>query len=108
MNKPLSERIRELREQHDLSVRELAKKAKLSAAFVSDVELGRRHPSDDVLERLAHILDTTVKDLKKHDARAPIQELKRIAAVNPAMGFMLRQIVDQNISAEELQKFFTR
>lgn len=103
--KTLGERIRELREQSDVSLRELAKELKVSAPFLSDVELGRRHPSKDVLERLAAILKTTPEDLQKFDARPPVQELRRMAANNPAMGFALRGVVDEGVSAEELQEF---
>jgi transcriptional regulator with XRE-family HTH domain len=103
--KTLGERIRELREHHDLSVRELAKKIGVSAPFLSDIELGRRHPSDDVLKLLAKELGTTVDDLRKHDSRPPVQELKRIAASNPAMGFALRKVVDQGVSPDELLEF---
>jgi|SRR5579864_58670 len=106
--KTFGERIRELREKQDLSVRELARKLKLSAPFLSDVELGRRHPSDDVLDKLATLLGTTVEDLKKHDARPPVQELKRIAATNPAMGFALRRVVDDGVSPEDLLAFLQR
>ncbi len=103
--KTLGEFIRELREKHDLSVRELAKKLKVSAPFLSDIELGRRHPSDDVLGRLASFFETTTDDLRKHDARPPVQELKRIAANNPAMGFALRKVVDEGVSPEDLLHF---
>lgn len=106
--KTLGERIRELREERDLSVRELAKRLKVSAAFLSDVELGRRHPSDEVLERLATELRTKAEDLKKYDARPPVQELKRIAATDPAMGFALRRVVDEGVSAEDLHEFLNR
>jgi transcriptional regulator with XRE-family HTH domain len=106
--KTLGERIRELREEHDWSLRELAKKLKVSAPFLSDIELGRRHPSEDVLARFASILETTVDDLKKHDARPPMQELKRIAASNPAMGFALRKMVDTDVSPEKLLSFLER
>lgn len=106
--KTLGERIRELREAHDWSVRELAKKLKLSAPFLSDVELGRRHPSDDVLERIASILGTTTADLNQYDQRPPVQELKRIAAKDPAMGFALRKIVDEEIDSDELLDFIER
>ena len=103
--KPLGERIRELRDQHDLSVREMAKKVKISAPFLSDVELGRRHPSDEVLKLIASCLDTTFDDLRKHDARPPVEELKRISANNPAMGFALRRVVDEDVSPDELLEF---
>jgi transcriptional regulator with XRE-family HTH domain len=103
--KTLGERIRQLREERDISVRELARNLKVSAPFLSDVELGRRYPSEDVLERLASALKTTTDDLKKHDARPPMQELKRIAASNPAMGFALRRVVDEDVSPEALLEF---
>ena len=106
--KPLGEYIREMRERHDLSVRELAKKAKVSAPFLSDIELGRRHPSEEVLRTLAAALGTSIEDLRKHDARPPVQELKRIAANNPAMGFALRQVVDKGVSSDELLDFLKR
>ena len=103
--KTLGEQIRELREQRDFSVRELAKKLEVSAAFLSDVELGRRYPSDDVLKRLASKLGTQVDELKKYDSRAPVQELKRMAASDPAMGFALRRVVDGGISSKDLFEF---
>jgi transcriptional regulator with XRE-family HTH domain len=103
--KPLGERIRELREEQDFSVREFAKKVKISAPFLSDVELGRRHPSEDVLKTIAVALGTRLEDLKKHDSRPPMQELKRIAASNPAMGFALRRVVDEGVSPDELLEF---
>ncbi len=103
--KTFGERIRELREQQDLSVRELAKRLKVSAPFLSDIELGRRHPSEDVLERLAGALNTTAEELRKFDARPPVQELKRISAHNPAMGFALRKVVDEGVNPDELLEF---
>lgn len=106
--KTLGERIRELREERDISVRELAKKIKVSAPFLSDVELGRRHPSDDVLKSIASHLGTTTDELKKHDARPPVQELRRLAAADPAMGFALRKVVDEGVSADELLEFLKR
>lgn len=106
--KTLGDRIRELREKQDFSVRELARKLQVSAPFLSDVELGRRHPSEDVLERIASELKTTIEDLKKFDARPPVQELKRIAASNPAMGFALRKVVDEGITPEDLLLFLER
>jgi hypothetical protein len=75
---------------------------------LSDVELGRRHPSDDVLKTIAIALGTTLEDLKKHDSRPPVEELKRIAASNPAMGFALRRVVDEGVSPDELLAFLKR
>jgi len=91
--KTLGQHIRELREHQDLSLREFAKKiGDLSAAFVSDVELGRRFPSDKVLAKMAHVLGVTVEELKSHDPRPPVEEFKQRAATDPSFGFALRRI----------------
>lgn len=106
--KTLGEHIRELREKKDLSVRELAKRLGLSAPFLSDVELGRRHPSEEVLSKLAHELGSTVTELRKYDARAPIPELRRMAAANPVLGFALRKVVEDKVDPDELLRYLNQ
>jgi transcriptional regulator with XRE-family HTH domain len=110
----LGERIRELREKLDLSLRELGQKLAdkdgkpKSAAFLSDVELGRRYPSPELLAEMARALRTTLEDLKSYDSRAPVEELKRLAIENPAYGMALRQVIDKNLSAEDLMGLVNR
>jgi transcriptional regulator with XRE-family HTH domain len=106
--KTLGERIRELREEKDVSVRELAKRLGVSAPFLSDVELGRRHPSDEVFVTIARALGVTVADLRSHDTRPPAQEFKRLAATNPAYGIMLRKVLDKNVDPEDVIKYLDR
>lgn len=102
--KTLGQTIRERREEKDLSVRELAKKADISPAFLSDVELGRRHPSEDTLTKIAQILGLPVADLRTLDTRPAVEEIRRLAASDPAYGFAFRQLVDRQLSPEELLK----
>src|SRR5215831_12730901 len=101
---PLGQRIRELREERDLSLRELAKKLKVSAAFLSDIELGRRYPSEENLKDLARILGVSFHDLKAHDTRPPIEEMKRLSATDPRYAVAFRTMIDRKPSAEELLK----
>jgi transcriptional regulator with XRE-family HTH domain len=103
-NKSLGERIRELRGARDLSLREFGKKLKVTAAFLSDVELGHRHPSDKVLAEMARILGVPLDELKAYDARPTVQDLKRLVAQNPAYGFAFRKVMDKGMSPEELLK----
>jgi transcriptional regulator with XRE-family HTH domain len=104
MKKTLGERIRELREDVDLSLRELARRLDVSAAFMSDVELGRRFPSDELLGKIAKELKTTLEDLEAHDARPPVDEIRRRAAHSSDYGFAMRRLVDSGVSAEEIEK----
>lgn len=103
MVKTFGERIRELREQKDLSLRELSKiVGEASAAFLSDVELGRRFPSDKTLASLAAALGTTIEDLQHYDTRPPMERLRRIANANPALGFAFRRMAE--LPQDELMK----
>lgn len=100
--KTLGQRIRELREEGDLSLRELGKKLGVSAAFLSDIELGRRYPSDKVLLKMAQILGTSKEDLKTYDHRPPVHALRRLADADPMYGIALRKVIDKKVSAKEL------
>jgi transcriptional regulator with XRE-family HTH domain len=102
---PLGQRIRELREARDSSLRELAKKLGVSAAFLSDIELGRRYPSEQNLKDLAHILGVSFDDLKTHDTRPPLEEVKRATEKDPRFALAFRRVIDSKISPEELIKF---
>lgn len=106
--KTLGERIRELREQKDLSLRELAKRLGVSPAFLSDIELGRRYPSDEVLAKIAKELGESVASLKAYDTRPPVEELKRLAAANPLLGVALRRVVEKKVSANDLIDFLNK
>jgi transcriptional regulator with XRE-family HTH domain len=92
-NTTLGETIRALREKTGLSLRELAKRANVSAPFMSDVELGRRYPGDSVLAAIATCLKVHVEELKKYDHRQSVADLKRLLETNPALGEAFRMAV---------------
>ena len=57
------ERLRELREKRELSLRSLADLAGMSYTYISDMERGLRVPSLTTIIRLAVALDCKVTDL---------------------------------------------
>ena len=77
MNKlTFGEKLRQLREEQDLSLRELAFQIGVSAAFLSDVELGRRFPSDEKLALLAKKLNASVEELRQFDFRDEAENIR--------------------------------
>src|SRR5215813_1224186 len=102
----LGQRLRELRDKADLSVRELAKRIGVSSPFLSDIELGRRFPSEEILGKLAKALNVSLEDLKQYDNREPIADLKRLMDSDPKLGFAFRTVVEKvksgELTAEEL------
>lgn len=106
--KTLGQQIRELREQKDLSLRDLAKKIDVSAPFLSDVELGRRNPSDKILGKIAQILGTTLEKLQTLDTRPPIDEMRRLTASDPSYGLAFRMVIDKKVSSKDLMELANR
>lgn len=96
----LGKRIRELRDERDISLREFAKKLGCSAAYWSDVELGRRYASELMLKDAARILKVAFDELKALDARPPIEEMKR----NPQYAIAFRRVMENKIPPEVLLK----
>ena len=92
----------------DMSLRELAKKVGVSAAFLSDVELGRRYPSDKYVSELAKALDTPLQELKQYDTRPPMRDLRRMTMADPQFGFAFRQLIDKKIKPQELLDFIEK
>jgi transcriptional regulator with XRE-family HTH domain len=100
----LGQRLRELRDQQDISLREFAKKLGCSAPYWSDVELGRRYASDDMLKEAARILKTSFTELKALDTRPPIEEVKRATAENPDYAIAFRRIIASKVPPDVLLK----
>ena len=104
----LAERIRELREKKDLSLRELAREVGVSAAFLSDVELGRRYPSEEVLVKIAKALRASFEELQALDNRPDLDELRRRATLDPQFALALRRLVDKNLSPDDILSLVNR
>ena len=111
VTRSLADRIRELRNEKNLSLRELARQVGVSAPFLTDVENHRRYPADDTLETLAHVLGTTFEDLKSHDNRPPTREIAELTDSNAGYAFAFRRIVDevrtQGLTPEEMLRRIT-
>ena len=101
----LGEKIREMREARDLSLREFARRVGVTPGFMSDVELNRRNPSDKKLDDIARVLMTTVGELRKYDSRPPWREIRSATMSDPEYGFAFRRLVDSDVSPRELLQF---
>lgn len=103
MEKTLGDKLRELREERDLSLRELARQLReVTAAHLSDIEFGRRYPSDALLKKLAKYFGLAEKDLRALDLRPPVEEIKRLAQTDASFGLALRKLVNKEVTPDEI------
>ena len=99
----LGDRLRELRNKKDLSLREMARQVgNVTAAHLSDIEFGRRHPSDHLLHKLADLFDVPVDEFRQLDTRPPIEQIRRASSRDPQYGVAFRKIVDSKLSGEDI------
>lgn len=112
LDKSLGEVIRALRDKAGLSLRELAKSVDVSAPFLSDVELGRRYPSEEVLGKVAKALKVSAEELKQHDHREAVSHFKKLIAGNATLGAAFRNAVEDvrvgKISPSQLADAFKK
>lgn len=93
--KTLGQRIKELRESGGLSLRALSGELNgVSAAHLSDVERGRRHPSEELLVKLAGVFKVSAEDLERYDVRPAMKELRQRVELDPALGLKLRGVLE--------------
>lgn len=108
--KSLGDAIRQSRFAIGISLRDFAKQVGVSAPFISDVELGRRFPSGEVLSTIAQILKIDVVELEQYDHRESVVELRRLLEGDPALGMAFKSAMSDfkrgRISSGDLAKRF--
>lgn len=108
MSLNLGERIRSLRGKQDLSLRDLAKKVEKTPAHISDIELGRRHPSEDLLRKIAEALKTSYDELAELNRQLTVADVKEKVFENPELGLAFRRLIDSDIKPEEIMKWIEK
>lgn len=82
----LGSRLREVRLQSGLSLREVARQLGVSPSFVSQMENGKSQPSVATLYSMAQLLNVSIDELFNRDAAAAPVVRDPVHAVPPASG----------------------
>ncbi len=105
-NKTIGQRIREIRDGKKISLRDFAIKIKLSPAFVSDVELGRRYPSEEIIQKMASALGVRPTELNAYNPKPVVEEIKRRSLqADPELGFLMRGKLKTDKDFDDLKKY---
>jgi transcriptional regulator with XRE-family HTH domain len=96
----LGQKIRELREARQLSLRALAEKVGVSAPFLSDLEHGRR--GTEKVDEIARALGVNANELRKLSGKLT-PELKTWLAENPGVVALLQEVRASGRPVDELR-----
>ena len=110
----IGERIKELRVQKKLTQTDLAKLVKLTYIQIGRYEANKSKPSADVLQRLAHALDTTTDFLMKgteDEAMAGqlsdkelLKQYKQVEQLNKEDKHLVKTFIDAFLTKRQLQQ----
>lgn len=90
----LGARIREVRGERNLSLRELARRAGLSPSYLSEIESGQRLPSETMLDALADELGVEPEVFRDLHAGKIMVMLKGLLESDPAWVRALGRITE--------------
>ena len=106
MKDKLGKTIKELRQKADYTLRGFAEKVGISPAYQSDIEHGRRLPSDEKLQIMAQLLTkvgATFEEFKRLDTRIDA-DLNLWISNTPEASEMLREVKKSNMNPKDVLK----
>lgn len=105
-------KLRSLRKDAGLSLRQTAKMAGISSTFLADVEFGRRMPARAIIGRLADAIGAKVDELLVLDPREGIDDIMATASADPAARAVLAKLCrclgSGTISTRDLERMLRR
>lgn len=109
MKETLGQRIRRLREEKNMGLRETAKMIGISPAYLSRIETNEEKtpPGEEVLRKLAQLLNDDIDELMSLAGRVPA-DVKKFIAKDPGLPQFLRTVRELGYSAGDLQRLLQK
>ena len=99
------ETIRQLREAQGLGLREVAELSNLAPTYLSRIERGKELPPEtDVIRAIAKVLAADADVLLSLCTLESDRDLVNLVKARPRIKILLRQIADNHVSDEQLEK----
>ena len=106
MPETFGERVRRIRQERGMGLRDTARRVGVSATFLSRIETGAEQatPREDVIRKLAEALGDDFDHLMQLAGRIP-SEVKDVVQTDPQMPEFLRRVKERNIPAAQLMRW---
>ena len=109
MAETFGQRIRRVRKERKLGLRQTATKAGISATFLSRVETEKEPatPSEETIRKLAEVLGDDFDELMQLAGRIPTS-VKDYIKADPGMPEFMRRAQESNISSDKLMELLEK
>lgn len=99
----LGEWLRQSRSAKSISLRGLAERLQVTPSYLSDIENDRRVPAEDVLRRMAGLLELDFEDMMVRAGRFG-EDAERYLRKQPEAVRLFRRISEVGLTADQLRK----
>jgi transcriptional regulator with XRE-family HTH domain len=99
----VGDRLRVGRARKRLTLRKTAETVGVSASYLSDIENGRKIPSEEVVRAVAKALDLDADDLMAAAGRMG-EEADDYIRANPEAGILFRRLSQSGVGSEGLRR----
>jgi transcriptional regulator with XRE-family HTH domain len=103
----LGDFVRDGRSAVNMRLRELARRLDVTPSYVSDIENNRRVPSEEVLARIADVLDLPLEELVARAGRLG-SDAERYMRETPVATTLFRRISDEKLTEGEIRELLNR
>ena len=98
-------RIRELRKEKDISLRDFADRVGIDFTYLSKIENGKvEPPSEEKIRKMARELDVGAEELLVLAGKVSSEQIRQAIQANPSVGILLRKIQSKNLTKQQIDR----
>ena len=98
-------RIRQLRVEKDISLRDFADRIRIDFTYLSKIENGKvEPPSEDKIRKMAKELEVDAEYLLSLAGKVSSEKIRKAVQSNPSYGKLLRKIQARDLTSEQMAR----
>lgn len=98
-------RIRELRKEKDISLRDFADMVGIDFTYLSKIENGKVDPpSEEKIRDIANKLEVDAEELLSLAGKISSVQIRKAVESNPDVGILLRKLQSRNLSNDQVKE----
>lgn len=103
----IADELKRLRKSRDMNLDEVGEKVGVSGVFISNIERGKRVPSDNLIEKLAEVYDIEELDLYEGFGKVPESIINEIIHSPKLLELLYKIANNPDFPNEKKEQFYS-